>query len=155
MNIIRSFRSLRLLVAVAAVATCLAAASSGARSQALPALWEIEQAGEVYAALRTNTAVASRPSFVDDENLLDPGEFGCVIGGAIGAVVLFADPSILSLFVDGIVTAGWPAALYAGWGGLILASVCTVGQVMSPLVAYVYHRYISPPETFTARNTRS
>jgi hypothetical protein len=135
-----------------AVAALIAGASAEVRAQVVPALWEIEDTGAAYAALRTQAAVASKPVYAEG-NLLDPAEFGCLIGGAMGAVALYADPTLLGLLMDGAAATGWPAA-YAAGGGLIVAAVCTVAQVLGPVVVTLYERYISPSGTFNARDMR-
>lgn len=144
----------RLLAIVLMIGLFLAGMSAGAYAQAVPALWEIEDAGEAYAALRTKAAVENRLAYNEGDNLLEPAEFGCLIGGAISGIALYADPRIISLFVDSTVVAGWSALTYATWGGLIVASVCTVGQLLGPTVVSLYERYISPPQTFIVRDGR-
>lgn len=140
-----------------AVVALIAGASAEARAQPVPALWpalwEIEDAGAAYAALRIPAAAGGKPVYAE-ESLLDPAEFGCLIGGAMAGVALYADPTLLGLFMDGVAATGWPAIAYAAGGGAIVAAVCTAVELLGPVVITLYERYVSPSETFSARDMR-
>lgn len=136
-------RYLRWLAVLALAASLQLSSGKAEEFQILPASSQVESTESPYRSL---AAARANPFSAEEEPLLDPGEFGCLIGGAIGGIALFADPNALSLFVGETLVATWPAAVYAALGGALVASVCTVVQAVSPLAIYLYRRYVSSPD---------
>lgn len=136
-------RYLRWLAVLALAASLQLSSGKAEEFQLRLAPSQIESADSPYRSL---AAAPASPFSAEEEPILDPGEFGCLIGGTIGGIALFADPNALSLFVGETLVATWPAAVYAALGGALIASVCTVAQAVSPLAIYLYRRYVAPPD---------
>jgi hypothetical protein len=78
----------------------------------------------------------------------EQGSLGCIVGGTLGTAgaLLIGGENIINLIAGGLVPVSSSAALYAAMGGVVFASFCAVGQAMTPMVVYLYRRYVSEPE---------